>query len=137
MPQVAALVSGVTAPPPVRLLSVDCRNDRAARRAGFRTDAKPSHKAIEPSAKLPENEKHRAVTDLLGHPSADRGTERGADTLRSHDRALADIDAAGAVENALATRPDTATLCNPAAMPSSTRTGQTLHMRWPASPWAG
>ena len=50
--------------------------------------------------KTSKNEKHRAVTDLLGIPPANRGTERSTETLRGHDRALTDIDAAGAVEDA-------------------------------------
>jgi hypothetical protein len=49
--------------------------------------------------KAAKNEKHRAVTDLLGNPPANRGTKRSTETLRGHHRALLDIDTAGAVED--------------------------------------
>ena len=69
-----------------------------------------------------EDHEHRGIAENLRDPAADRRTERSAEALHGHDRALADIDAAGAVENA-GDKPGTATLCSPAPTPSSICTG--------------
>ena len=75
--------------------------DSACRRRRVSADgAKRSHSAIDPSAKPPRIRNIGRIAELLRDPAADRRAERGAKALHGHDRALADIDAAGAVQDA-------------------------------------